>query len=428
MGKIIIAGAGHGGLVAGAGLAAQGHEVAVFEKRPLQDIGYDFTDVFDAECLREVGIDYDISRLEKKADMTFVSPSKRVSLTPHIPDAYAEYRIERRELYRVLLEHARRAGVRIAGQTAVRGFTVENGGVTGVETEDGTLHRADLTVDCTGLEFSGRAAIARAGLMEFGLERGDFLYAYRATFQKGAPGKQPYKVYFYPNGLQGISWVVELSDETDVLIGCVDPPDAQTVEGVLRMMRAENPCLGEALLRGGEVYRIPVTAPKADFFCKGYALLGDSARMTIPLIGSGIANSILAGKLLADAVQDYGLTEEALWRYQSAYMQRYGWEDASLNPIKRLLLSVDERSVDYLFDRGVIQPQDLLQCCAGRELRLGAKDFLVRGARGVGRLPLMLRFLRAYTASRKTARTAKAVPTAFDAAQIAAWKRRYRGI
>ena len=47
---------------------------------------------------------------------------------------------------------------------------------------------------------------------------------------------------------------------------------------------------------------IPVRQPLAVMIADGYAAIGDSAFMAIPINGSGIGCSMRAGKMLADAV------------------------------------------------------------------------------------------------------------------------------
>ena len=46
MKKILVAGAGHGGLAAAALLAAQGYEVEVFEQKKRGELGHDWEDRF----------------------------------------------------------------------------------------------------------------------------------------------------------------------------------------------------------------------------------------------------------------------------------------------------------------------------------------------------------------------------------------------
>ena len=46
--KIIVAGGGHGGIAAAAILAEHGFDITVYEKNKREDMGYDWTDIFDA--------------------------------------------------------------------------------------------------------------------------------------------------------------------------------------------------------------------------------------------------------------------------------------------------------------------------------------------------------------------------------------------
>ena len=54
--KILIAGAGHGGLAAAGLLAKNGAQVTVIERFPEENLGHDWTDIFDPACFQEAGI------------------------------------------------------------------------------------------------------------------------------------------------------------------------------------------------------------------------------------------------------------------------------------------------------------------------------------------------------------------------------------
>ena len=70
--NIIIAGGGHGGIVAGALLAKNGFNVTVYEKNSRENMGYDWTDIFAPDSLKDIGLDLpDESLFEYKTDMTF---------------------------------------------------------------------------------------------------------------------------------------------------------------------------------------------------------------------------------------------------------------------------------------------------------------------------------------------------------------------
>ena len=53
--KIIVAGAGHGGLTAAALLAKAGFDVTIYERNEEGKLGYDWTDIFDPKALDVVG-------------------------------------------------------------------------------------------------------------------------------------------------------------------------------------------------------------------------------------------------------------------------------------------------------------------------------------------------------------------------------------
>jgi len=56
--KIIVAGAGHGGLAAAADLSRRGFDVTVFEQKEKKDLGYDWTDIFAPRSLLTANIPY----------------------------------------------------------------------------------------------------------------------------------------------------------------------------------------------------------------------------------------------------------------------------------------------------------------------------------------------------------------------------------
>ena len=47
--KILVAGAGHGGLAAAGLLAKQGADVTIFERGTEEGLGYDWTDIFNLD-------------------------------------------------------------------------------------------------------------------------------------------------------------------------------------------------------------------------------------------------------------------------------------------------------------------------------------------------------------------------------------------
>ena len=127
-------------------------------------------------------------------------------------------------------------------------------------------------------------------------------------------------------------------------------------------MKKENPRLGDKIVRGGQRVSIPVRQPLGVLVADGYAAIGDSAFMTVPVIGSGIANSLKAAKILADAVKadkDGAFSMESLWKYQTEFYKKLGSGLAGLACVKLLLTKLKGDELDYMFETGVLTADDL---------------------------------------------------------------------
>ena len=88
----------------------------------------------------------------------------------------------------------------------------------------------------------------------------------------------------------------------------------------------------------------------------GYAAIGDSAGMTVPLNGSGIILSMNAGKILADTVNaiDGACTKKALWPYEYEYFMRHGKDLVMIDIIKTLFTYVKGADIDYLMEKKIL--------------------------------------------------------------------------
>ena len=111
--KIVIAGAGHGGIAAGAILAKSGFDVTVYEKNKRKDMGYDWTDIFDRKAFTAIGMDVpDESKWSLKQDMTFFGPGMGIALRQKTPEDKLEIQMERKTLYDCLISYAEECGVK----------------------------------------------------------------------------------------------------------------------------------------------------------------------------------------------------------------------------------------------------------------------------------------------------------------------------
>ena len=363
MARIIVAGGGHGGIGAAALLAKSGYDVTVYEKNARADMGYDWTDIFDKKGLFAVGLD--LPAKEKyafKNDMTFVCPSGEHKLRQHTPEDQLEIQMERKDIYDMLIAHAEECGVKFAFETPVLGPVMLGSRVAGVRTENGVEY-ADLVIDACGADSPVRANLpaylgvpGQAGPYEK-------FFVYRAFYERTADiPEDNFKVLLLHNNVLGISWVAAEEEHTDVLIGRFEPFGMEEVEAELASLRGEFPELGEKRVRGGQFVTIPVRQALETMVADGYAAIGDAAFMTVPLIGSGIANSLKAARMLADTVVSDANGEfsaQTLYPYQRRFFAELGAGLAPIACIKLMLTKVTSREVDYLFASGILNEEDI---------------------------------------------------------------------
>ncbi|MBQ6065202.1 MAG: FAD-dependent monooxygenase [Clostridia bacterium] len=363
MARIIVAGGGHGGIGAAALLAKSGYDVTVFEKNARADMGYDWTDIFDKKGLFAVGLD--LPAKEKyafKNDMTFVCPSGEHRLRQHTPEDQLEIQMERKDIYDMLISHAEECGVKFAFETPVLGPVMLGNRVAGVRTEKGVEY-ADLVIDACGADSPVRSGLpAYLGVPG---KTGPYekFYVYRAFYERTADiPEDNFKVLLLHNNVLGISWVAAEEEHTDVLIGRFEPFGMEEVETELASLRKEFPELGEKRVRGGQFVTIPVRQALETMVADGYAAIGDAAFMTVPLIGSGIANSLKAARMLADTVvsdTNGEFSAQTLYPYQRRFFAELGAGLAPIACIKLMLTKVTSREVDYLFASGILNEGDI---------------------------------------------------------------------
>lgn len=365
MGKtILVAGAGHGGLAVAADLARKGYDVTVFEKKAEKDLGYDWTDIFAPDALIAGGIPYPSrSMYSYKENMTFFPPAQAVALRQHVPEKELEIKMERRDIYKHFILHAKRCGVKFFFETEVTGPVMLGSRVCGV-VAGGEKHYGDLVIDACGMYSPLRNSLPKICGIEKELGKNETAFVYRAFFERVGDytPEHLYEVYMLHQGEREVAWVATEEDITDVLIVRFEPFGMDTVEKTLAALRKTNPHIGEKVVRGGQFATIPVRQPLAMMVSDGYAALGDSAFMTVPMIGSGIANALKASHILSRTVTDdkaCAFTAESLWSYQVNYYKTLGAGFAAMTCLKNALLTLEPSEVDFLFERGILTENEI---------------------------------------------------------------------
>ncbi len=363
--RILIAGAGHGGLVAARYLAEAGCDVTVLECRKREALGYDQTDSVHLDGFEESGVPVPEEYLVKRTPLSFILPGEGVPpITQGVHEDEYNVEIDRRALYDLLIGMAESAGAKLRCGVRVLGPIMLGSRVAGVKTDAGDEY-ADLVIDAAGLY-----SPVRQGLPEYlGIERepgpGNVLHAYRAYFDR-APGVEApelkYQVFLIPGENCGLMWAITHDNEVDVLVGTFVQLDEAMLRQRLSALRELNPQIGENLLRGGAVSDIPLRQPLSLLVADGYAAVGDSAFMTIPLKGSGVGYSMRAGRMLAEAVlsDDEGrYTAETLWDYQVSFYERIGFDAGLLALIKELMPLITAEDIEYVIHSGLVTPEIL---------------------------------------------------------------------
>ncbi len=421
MKKIIIAGAGHGGLVAGTYLARAGFDVTVFEAKKEEALGYDQYDSVHLDGFELAGIPVPEDYKVKRTGITFVIPGTDLPpLKQGVSDETYNVEIDRKALYRYLIAPAKEAGVKFEFECAVKGPVMLGSRVAGLETEKGTVY-ADLVIDAAGVYSPVRTNLPEALGIQHEAGETNLMRTYRAFYKRDPEAGEPehkYVVSLLPGDFCGIIWAITGETEVDILIASMIHPlsDGDIAEKTA-MLKAANPVMGE-FIRGGRVADIPVRQPLSMIVADGYAAVGDSAFMTIPLKGSGVGHSMRAGKLLADAViadENGFYTRESLWSYQVNYFDKIGNGAMLMAVIKNELPYISQEDLEYFFREKIISSElleafgseakltGILSSLKFKDLRDKAKKVvghpyvrsaLVRGGRNLTRVFMLQRELK----------------------------------
>ena len=437
--KILVAGAGHGGLVAASWLAKCGSEVTVIEQKREDELGYDWEDVFNLDCFREAGIPMpEPEEYHPSCHMTFYCPSRRYGIAAYIPpDQCTEYAMARQPILQKLIAYARANGVNFAFETAVQRPLIEGDRVAGLAVHGAGGAQellADLVIDSAGMDSPVRWQLPERFGIEREFQREQYFTTYRMAYNHTGepPTDGPFSIYFFPLGRPGIAWVAEESPERiDILVGTFEDPDPAFVEEVRQTLRERHPEMGDTIVREGKVCKIPVRRPLPRMVADGYAAVGDCAGMTVPIIGAGICNSIRAGGYLAHAVLspvNRHCTAAELWPYQVQYMKQIGATHASLDIVKDFLLKLRPEKLDYIFRNKLLTADDMVGGRTGQGLKLTREDLAARKIFRWGNIPLLTRMTGMLTNSSLLKLCAQNIPMRYEENAVRAWVTMYNGI
>ena len=435
MGKrIIVAGLGHGGIAAAALLAKSGYDVTVFEKKEQGTLGYDWTDIFAPAALGIAGIPMPPrSKYEFKENMTFFSPNTVRGLEQQVPHDELEIKMERKDIYDHLINHAVSCGVKIEYGCEVISPIVKSKRVIGINTSDGEKY-ADLIIDACGMNSPVRRNLPDELGIENEIARRERITIFRAFYNKATDEEvdAKFRVMLLEGGRLGVSWVASEEEHTDLLVGRFEDFDLDEVNSFADYLRTKCPRLGKEIVRGGQFVEIPVRHPLSVMVADGYAAIGDSAFMTVPLIGSGIANSLKAAKMLADTViadKEDTYSAEKLWNYQVKYYRALGAGLAPLECVKFLLLSLEPEELDYCFNSGMLNEDNITMTANFTALtdlfKLDIPDLMNKGIQVIQYPTLLKKILGCGVSIAKVTAACAAMPRVWNEQAVKLWADMY---
>jgi digeranylgeranylglycerophospholipid reductase len=98
-------------------------------------------------------------------------------------------------------------------------------------------------------------------------------------------------------------------------------------------------------------WQVPVRRQNDCLVANGYMIVGDAAWMPRPIdaggIGPAIYASVIAGEVVAGAVERGDTSERGLWKFNTEYVRTYGYRMASFEILRRFLQVISNEDLNY---------------------------------------------------------------------------------
>lgn len=350
--RVIVLGAGIGGLYVANALGEANYSVTVYEKRTREELGYPWHDSIDKDTFRKSDISIPEHFYIQKQILDFYSPSGDGYIRQG-SRASKNLDIDRKKLIDLLISLAEKSCDINFGVVA-DGLIAEGDSIIGVNI-GGEPHYCDLVIDSSGIFSEYRFQTPPQFMTDDRLNDTDYLMAYRGFYKKACATPCPSNVYLMPEGYS-VLWCKDAPDASlsDVLISNFASLSPSQISNALRYLRERNPLLtDECVIYAKDA--IPVRYPLATTVANGYAVIGNAAFMTKPTSGSGIENTLQAAVILADVIKKAeSFTAESLWKYAVRTNLAFGSNSYMAYIARSKFQNLDKEDLVWLFTSGIL--------------------------------------------------------------------------
>lgn len=399
--QVVIAGAGAGGTLLARELAAAGISVALFDIKPENALGSNWSDAIEKQALSAAGI-----QMPAMTDAHYTGPLVKSHETdgnlfePHaikalqiwspdlssrvISDVPFDYILtDRRTLARILASQATAAGARIFYRHRVETPTGRLGGrldridVDGVRVVDLSNDSAfdvsaRIVVDASGHISRLRTAFPDEPVINKTYRQHDMAFAARTVrkldIRRARPEDLTDKARY--GAYKGYFWTYRHSEEA-IEVGGGGRLDGERIDPktIISEMIAANPAITDTELRRGSGMVLVGRSPFS-IAASGFLAIGDAAGQVIPTNGCGTGGSITGAMLAAQtikaalAVDATGI--EALWSYNSKWFHGRGRHFAALWALKEFIMELPHEDIAFLIKKDILNARILHAAIHGR--------------------------------------------------------------
>lgn len=428
MGKIVIIGAGIGGLTAAKILNRAGYDVNIYEKKDKKELGYHWSDEVATRAFNEKPIQtLDKKYYHKKNNWILRFPKKVNEIKLNIPYEQLGMLVDRKELINHLINQI--GNTKIYFNTSVDKVYIKDDKVKGVIINNKIIE-ASLVIDNSGVISNFKKNLPKSYFIEEKINNDDLFCVYRNIY-KSTVDKYSInpisKVYIKHLNRNGISWfIVDDKKDIDILVGKLNSINEDEIRESLDALCEDNKCIKKEI-KEKSMYRIPVRYPLSKMVGNGYVAIGDSAYMTIPILGSGIENSINAGQILGETIvncKNNPLSIENIWQYQVKYYKEYGYRHCAIDVYKRWLMYTDNDDLNKTISSGLVGNKEFESIMQGEIIKLSLFDYFKKAKKGIKNKKLLFSLLKLLINSKKAMRIAKSIPKTYNEDRVNAWARK----